>query len=69
MMKSMPDVPPRIVFENNPSEVLSWMIGKIIDEIDYDEACRVWEISGRTIDTMYKDVIKRRDRLIVLLSS
>ena len=41
--------------------VFAWLIGKSVTEVDFFEACAMWEISGNTINSIYKEVVKRRE--------
>ena len=50
----------RLAFENNPSEVFAWLIGKHIIGKDYEEACTMWERPGSTINCIDKGVVKKR---------
>ena len=35
----------RNVFENNPAGVFAWLIVKSVTEVDFVEACAMWETS------------------------
>ena len=51
---------PNVCFESNPSQIFGWIIGKQMDNVEYEELCNMWTIAGITINYVYKEVVKER---------
>ena len=50
----------KTAFEENPSEVFNWLIGKDIPNIDRDMMHKVWVISGGEIVNIYRRICRER---------
>ena len=62
MLKNIVDIDESIKseFENNPSEVFGWLIGKNIPNVGRDIMYRVWLVSGEFIANKYNQICKER---------
>ena len=47
--------------EAEPGEVIYWLLGKQIAEVEYDVMTEIWKISGTCIADMYLKTLRQRE--------
>ena len=62
MLNSIVDIDESIrsEFENKPSEVFSWLIGKSIPNVSNEFMFRVWLVAGEFISYKYSQICRER---------
>ena len=58
IFKTCPNV--ELAFNDSPANVFAWLLGRQIENIDYNEMCDMWRISGSQIYNIYKTVVRSR---------